>query len=599
MKKTNLIITIAAIMALVSCGKTNGGSQPHKDGDHEWIQTKIVQPTCTEEGYINYSCECGEEKTEAIDKLEHSWYKVVTDDGHYETCSSCEATRNETEHTWLLTQNIEATCTEEGRKEYKCSECDRTKVDVIEAKSHNPGEWIIDNETHNRTCSNCGLILDTNAHEFEDLTTPASCTEDGHFHKVCKDCGYSIESTIEATGHVESYVSVNDQRHKIVCATCGETIREFAHNYKEQVIKKVDCENDGLVRKTCSLCDHSVDEVVKAEGHKYMVYRYDETSHTYKCGVCSKTDTRLHTLEGTRQESTCEQDGIIDLHCTACDYSINERVEAKGHDYEYTSVDGEKHVAKCKTCGAKVEEIHTLSSKEIAASVSNCAQTITECSLCGYENIEYTGPHEGGHQVTAKDQYVEISEEKCGTVCKIPGCNYVYTQKNHYFATKKIFSYPEGDQPGTEAAACVYCFKTREVTEFTGTKVDKITVTMPVMPAPGIPLKDWWSYTVEENVSSYATYKNGVRIQGLFLTCANDDMYSFNNDLDTVLTEEQLAGPYTLTFYFNNAANTYWEWDNENMVPAIELTLNNQYRARVTNANSKMSGYWAFQVTIG
>lgn len=78
-----------------------------------------------------------------------------------------EVNNNTVGHTHSYTEaNItkEATCTESGTKELKCS-CGNTKTESIPAKGHNYGEWIVLEEatvekegTKQRECKNCGEV---------------------------------------------------------------------------------------------------------------------------------------------------------------------------------------------------------------------------------------------------------------------------------------------------------------------------------------------------------------------------------------------------------------------------------------------------------
>ncbi|MCQ2772720.1 MAG: hypothetical protein MJ238_05565 [Bacilli bacterium] len=625
MKKTNLAITIISIMALASCHKpqhtpsttfSNADEKYHFRGckacddfhfqeEHNWVKGKEEEATCTKEGITVYTCECGarkEDKTEPLGHIPGETYYIDAN-GHHTVCSrpGCYQSTKEGAHDFKVIDEKKPTCEEDGLKTFEC-ECGLKKTETIEKTGHTPStDWTANSQIHQKTCKTCGKVIESGVHDFNVQEKESTCTEDGYRHLECSVCGYKSSSTISAKGHDISTTWVkNEEGHYKTCSRCDEHFEASAHNYVNVETKDATCTEEGYIKKECKDCKFEKIETISKVAHTPGEYIDDGDYHIKKCTVCEAVlETKAHEYVNDHKDATCTESGFSKTTCTHCGHALVDTVQDPlGHVFEYESLDADSHTATCSRCGETSNETHTFETREVAATVSNCAQTIKECTVCDYEEITYTGAHFGGHQVTANDQPVEIDEQKCGTVCKIPGCNYVFTQKNHYFATKKILSYPEGDQPGTEAAACVYCFKTREITEFTGTKVDQITVTMPVMPSAGITLQDFWSYTVEEDVAMYASTNDGKRILGLAIEFGDETFYNFNHSMDTVITEEQIASGYTLYFYFKNSSDTYWEWDNENLKPAIEVVLNGQYRGTVNKSTNKMSGYWTFTVTV-
>ena len=99
---------------------------------HSWDEGKITTGvTCEEAGEKTYTCsDCGATKTEAVDKLEHSWETV-----------------------WSVDK--EATCKEEGSKSHHCKNCDaKTDVTVIPTMAHN---------YQNGKCTYCGEVKHTSS----------------------------------------------------------------------------------------------------------------------------------------------------------------------------------------------------------------------------------------------------------------------------------------------------------------------------------------------------------------------------------------------------------------------------------------------------
>ena len=75
------------------------------DEEHEWVVSKIVEPTCTEEGYTVYVCKCGEGESfvgDYTEPIDHDWVPVnvpatCVGAGYTgEVCRHCEIWQNHT-----------------------------------------------------------------------------------------------------------------------------------------------------------------------------------------------------------------------------------------------------------------------------------------------------------------------------------------------------------------------------------------------------------------------------------------------------------------------------------------------------------------------
>lgn len=73
--------------------------------DHVWDTRKTKDPTCSEPGILHSSCECGMEKEEEIDPLEHSYTDVQADEYvHWHVCANCgeEQPGSRAPHTYVM-----------------------------------------------------------------------------------------------------------------------------------------------------------------------------------------------------------------------------------------------------------------------------------------------------------------------------------------------------------------------------------------------------------------------------------------------------------------------------------------------------------------
>lgn len=156
------------------------------EGTHSWDLTNtITAATCVAQGEGEYTCSvCGATKTDIIDYAPHTYVNATAslekynstgefdvDDYYFvmiteATCSSegeaelwcdngdCEADPiiqtlpvNANSHSWATrpSTTVNATCQAEGYKEYKCTNCDATRRDVIAKSSHTPAATVKEN----------------------------------------------------------------------------------------------------------------------------------------------------------------------------------------------------------------------------------------------------------------------------------------------------------------------------------------------------------------------------------------------------------------------------------------------------------------------
>ena len=71
--------------------------------------------------------------------------------------SALSGCKNNCSHQYSVVKTVEATCTEDGYKKYKCSECRDKYEEVIPAKGHKPGEApTLDSS---QLCTVCETVL--------------------------------------------------------------------------------------------------------------------------------------------------------------------------------------------------------------------------------------------------------------------------------------------------------------------------------------------------------------------------------------------------------------------------------------------------------
>lgn len=96
--------------------------------EHTHSYTDVVtEPTCTEQGFTTYTCECGYFYVDTyVDALGHAWDKGVV--------------------------TLEPTATEDGVRTYTCERCGETKTEVINATAETPVDPSEDEKPEEKPC---------------------------------------------------------------------------------------------------------------------------------------------------------------------------------------------------------------------------------------------------------------------------------------------------------------------------------------------------------------------------------------------------------------------------------------------------------------
>ena len=191
------------------------------DPNHDYVEVKRVEPSCSK-GYVVYECSnCGDQKTEGLPPVSEHDYVV---DKVYN--------RNDTEHDIL----------------WRCSVCGEMRQ---QKDPHNFGDWIVDRE--------------------------ATCAQSGHQYRVCADCGWTEEQWPPATGEhnfvFSHYDKWSEEEHGVVsyCSGCGLYNRApEAHTYGDWTEgAKPTCTKNGYDYRVCEVCGYQTSRSVSATGHTF------------------------------------------------------------------------------------------------------------------------------------------------------------------------------------------------------------------------------------------------------------------------------------------------------------------------------------------
>lgn len=265
---------------------------------HDYKAEQKVEPTCTEEGYTLYVCECGDSYHGAnVAALGHSNEEKVT----------------------------EPTCEKEGYTTYTCVRCGHTeKGNTVKAKGHAYGEWSVETEptcekegTNVRTCATCGkkdkediAALGHEMHVAEQVEP--TCTADGYIKSVCSNCDKTTYTEIFATGHkwsewetIQEPTDEEDGKRKRTCTVCGKEetqaiSHEHVHVWASRTVQPGEgCLDHGYILWYCSVCGEELEKEYKtallAPGHDWSEWEVsqepgpgvagEEKRHCKRCGI--------------------------------------------------------------------------------------------------------------------------------------------------------------------------------------------------------------------------------------------------------------------------------------------------------------------------
>ena len=471
---------------------SSGGSDKPSDHTHSY-KAEVTLPTCQEQGYTIYTCECGDsykdDITEAIPHTEGEWTvrrepSCAKEGERYKSCTACSQeikteAIEKTAHETVLHKGQAPNCTESGFKDYEtCKNCDYTTY--VEIAPH--------------------------GHIYEDVT---SCVSD----TVCEICAFVVK---EAKGHTVSVLSgkaasctEEGLSEGLECSACGEVIQKqvaiprLPHSYEVIVGKEATCVSTGLSDgEACSVCgDIRVEQMVIP----LRKHTYDDDADI-SCNVCDSIrdivtvcdhkDT-IRVLPGVLP--TCSSYGLSEgEECTVCGLIIKEqeKIEMSSHKYEtvygrpstcveYGVTDG----VSCYTCGFVLRAqtiIDPLGHEEIVddAVAPTCTESgLSEgvhCAVCGCIIKAQNKLLALGHKVSTEyssdgeyhwfscenegcdyqtDSAIHVNEDAlCGdfVACTVCGAECILNS-SHIYGAWDVVSKPTCTTEGERRRSCANC----------------------------------------------------------------------------------------------------------------------------------------------
>ena len=197
-------------------------------GSHTWVLQSQQAGTCTSNGYRNYSCACGQTKSETIYSSGHSYSY-----GSWEQYSSSQHRR-------------EAYCRNCGDSDYEYA-----------SHSMSCGSWSNSSSSqHSRTasCRTCGYsTTDYGNHSYSTGAWSKYSDTQHRRSKTCSGCGASTYDYADHSYSYGSWTRADDTQHKRTktCSVCKASSEEYADH--------VDSNGDGK----CDDCGATVSLTIK------------------------------------------------------------------------------------------------------------------------------------------------------------------------------------------------------------------------------------------------------------------------------------------------------------------------------------------------
>lgn len=222
-----------------SCGDSYDQAIQHTG--HSYTFTSSTAATCTEAGTKTYTCaKCGDSYTESTSEAGHDWkYNHVDEVGHYDDVLSCwcgwSCNESDVPSTYKSPEKYGYTT---HSKYYE----DNTERDEYQVHSwtymYPYTNWIVDTPAVNEwTCTSCGVYTtdhdQVTGHTVQRTKYAVSsyCLRGNYSTYKCRDCGYTYNGDyIESTGHnFGVWEKVNDELASRTCTNenCSYTMYDY------------------------------------------------------------------------------------------------------------------------------------------------------------------------------------------------------------------------------------------------------------------------------------------------------------------------------------------------------------------------------------
>ena len=166
-----LVTSMLCSMIFTACG---GGHTTHD------YKATITDPTCTEQGFTTYTCQCGDSYVgDYVDALDHDYSEWVSNGD----CTHSKVCNNDDSH--IITEDCHGGQASEQERAI-CQDCNQPYGDFV-SHTHNYNVLKYDAQSHWNECS-CGEKQDVEIHKGGTATTTSKA--------VCEICNQEYGSVL-------------------------------------------------------------------------------------------------------------------------------------------------------------------------------------------------------------------------------------------------------------------------------------------------------------------------------------------------------------------------------------------------------------------
>ncbi len=262
----------------------------NEDHIHDYEETMVKRATCYSAGRVRYSCECGDEYYVDVMSIGHvagDWemtrIPTTERDGiRVQKCIYCDdivaqenvlfvdetkkdedgngsgsgdGTDKDEPHIHQYTAEIvrEPSCILAGLRKYTCS-CGNFYTEMIPAPGHVATDWTVAEEptttymgTEQRTCSVCGVVLDSRPVPMLSPSPSASAAATGNTQTTTQP---TTQPTATLTIVPTSGSTTTQTASPAASATPSAT--PHSHQYRSYVLKEANCTEKGIRSFVCN-----------------------------------------------------------------------------------------------------------------------------------------------------------------------------------------------------------------------------------------------------------------------------------------------------------------------------------------------------------
>ena len=255
-KEPSVTVPIETEPCIDSSTSTTAPSEPEHTHNYK---VQDIAPSCTEQGYVAYLCDCGAKyESDYIPANGHSfgeWHTSInpacTANGErYRECSVCNYEEYQTvlatghSYTTVITA---PTCTQQGYTTYSCPCGDHYMADFKNAAGHSWSAWVVANEpqigiegAEQRICRFCS---ETETRKIDALPEPdyeVFTHEIGVYHIENKRYEMALKNHFDYAAYISVYATSREVAHE------NAIIKAFEEHFGFSPTAKVKIEETGI-----------------------------------------------------------------------------------------------------------------------------------------------------------------------------------------------------------------------------------------------------------------------------------------------------------------------------------------------------------------